>query len=177
MHGFLADVIVAVHLVYVGYVVLGQLAIMAGVLLKWQWVRNPALRWSHLAMICIVAAEAMVDFECPLTTWERHLRKAEWQEPLPAMMVVKYLGVVDCPMGPGPLLAATVQGCSRELLDRAPEMAGTFVGRLLDGFLFPDCDWGEVFPIYYGFAALVIAFFILAPPRTRPNAKKSGAET
>src|SRR5207244_2554023 len=80
MYTFLADAIVAVHLVYVGYVVLGQLAIMAGVLMKWHWIRNPAFRWSHLAMICIVAAEAIVNFECPLTTWERHLRKVEWQE-------------------------------------------------------------------------------------------------
>jgi hypothetical protein len=170
MYGFLADLIVAVHLVYVGYVVIGQLAIMAGVFLKWHWVRNPAFRWSHLAMICIVAGEALLNFECPLTTWERDLRKAQWQAPLPAMMVVKSLGVISSPLGDGPLLAATALQ-----YDRAPELAGTFLGRLLDGIVFPGCDWGEVFPIYYGFAGLVIAFFILAPPRGKKKGPHSGS--
>src|SRR5438445_1207047 len=106
MYGFLADVLVAIHLAYVGYVVIGQLAIMAGVLLKWHWVRNLAFRWSHLAMICIVAVEALADFECPLTTGERDLRKAIWEKPLPAMMVVKSVGAMGSLLGQGPLLVA-----------------------------------------------------------------------
>jgi hypothetical protein len=168
MYGILADVIVAVHLAYVGYVVFGQLAIMVGVLLRWQWVRNPAFRWSHLIMICVVAVEALANFECPLTTWERDLRKAAWEEHLPAVFAAKSVAVLGSPVGQGPLLAASAVSTAAALEDEhLPEMAGTFVGRIMDGLLFPDCQWGEAFPIYYGFAALVIAFFILAPPRSR----------
>ena len=70
----LADVVVAVHMAYVSFVVFGQLAIFLGVLLRWQWIRNPWFRWVHLAMITIVAVEAVLDITCPLTTWEYNLR-------------------------------------------------------------------------------------------------------
>jgi hypothetical protein len=73
-YGLLADVVVALHLAYVGFVVFGQLAIFLGVLLRWQWIRNPWFRWVHLAMITIVAVEAILDITCPLTTWEYNLR-------------------------------------------------------------------------------------------------------
>lgn len=72
----LADFIVAIHLAYVSYVVLGQLAILVGWPLHWRWIRNPWFRTTHLIMIVVVAVEAMVEFECPLTTWELSLRAA-----------------------------------------------------------------------------------------------------
>src|SRR4051794_18630119 len=73
-----ADAISLVHLAYVSIVVFGQLAIMIGWPLGWRWIRNPWFRSIHLVMILIVAVEATVDFECPLTTWELRLReKAE----------------------------------------------------------------------------------------------------
>ena len=73
-YGFLADVLVGVHVGYVGYVVLGQLAVWLGLALRWRWVRNPWFRWTHLAMILVVAAESAAGIECPLTRWERDLR-------------------------------------------------------------------------------------------------------
>jgi hypothetical protein len=76
----LADLVAALHLVFVLYVIVAQLVIIAGALAGWTWVRNPWFRISHLAMIAVVAAESIVDFECPLTTWERMLRKAGGQE-------------------------------------------------------------------------------------------------
>ena len=66
----LADIIVAIHFAYVSYVVVGELLIILGILLKWQWIRNFWFRVSHLAMIVVVALEAVVGFRCPLTTWE-----------------------------------------------------------------------------------------------------------
>jgi uncharacterized protein DUF2784 len=75
IYGFLADLIVIIHFLYVAYVVVGQLAIFAGVLLKWQWIRNPWFRWTHLVMICIVAVESIFDFRCPLTDWQVDLEK------------------------------------------------------------------------------------------------------
>jgi hypothetical protein len=74
-YGILADAIVAVHVAYVGYVVLGQLAIWLGLLLRWRWVRNPYFRWTHLVMMTIVGLEAALNIECPLTRWERSLRE------------------------------------------------------------------------------------------------------
>src|SRR5262245_48484419 len=70
----LADVVVAVHVAYVAFVVVGQLLILAGVARGWRWVRNPWFRLAHLAAILIVAAEALLDIDCPLTIWEHQLR-------------------------------------------------------------------------------------------------------
>ena len=69
-----ADVLVAIHLAYVGYVVLGQLAIILAAPFKWQWARNPWFRFSHLLAIGIVAYEALYHLRCPLTVWEEQLR-------------------------------------------------------------------------------------------------------
>src|SRR5262249_42624786 len=80
MHLALADTVAAVHLLFVLYVIFAQLAIIVGVFARWSWVRNPWFRVSHLLMIGIVALESMIDFECPLTTWENALRRAAGQE-------------------------------------------------------------------------------------------------
>jgi len=69
-YGFLSDLVVFVHFFYVTYVVVGQLAIFAGIALKWQWIRNPWFRWTHLIMISIVALESIYNFRCPLTDWQ-----------------------------------------------------------------------------------------------------------
>jgi hypothetical protein len=79
LYGVLADVVVALHLAYVSFVVFGQVAILLGVLLRWRWVRNPWFRWIHLGMITIVAIEAILDITCPLTTWEYNLRELAGQ--------------------------------------------------------------------------------------------------
>jgi len=78
-YGYLADAVVAFHLGYVSYVVLGQLIIWIGLLFKWSWVRNPWFRWTHMLAIGIVALEAVFNFTCPLTTWESALRRMAGQ--------------------------------------------------------------------------------------------------
>src|SRR5262245_18139452 len=78
--GYLADLIVAFHSAYVGYVVFGFLAILVGAALGWKWVGNRWFRCSHLVMITIVAVEAIFGWECPLTTWEAQLRQAAGQQ-------------------------------------------------------------------------------------------------
>ena len=75
-YAFLADVVVAVHVAYVGFVLFGLLAIVAGMVLRWQWVRNRWFRSIHLLMITIVAVEAIFNITCPLTLWENALRHA-----------------------------------------------------------------------------------------------------
>src|SRR3990170_7574289 len=69
-----ADVLVAAHVGYVGFVVLGQLAVVVGIARHWGWIRNPWFRVIHLFAISVVAAEAIFGLHCPWTTWERDLR-------------------------------------------------------------------------------------------------------
>ena len=75
-YSLLADLIVVLHVVYVGFVVLGQLVIVLGALLRWSWVRNFWFRTVHLSMMLVVAIEAALAIECPMTDWERSLRYA-----------------------------------------------------------------------------------------------------
>jgi hypothetical protein len=73
-YGILADLVVGIHVAYVGYVLLGQLAITIAAPLKWKWARNPWFRLTHLLAIAIVAYEAIRGLRCPLTVWEEQLR-------------------------------------------------------------------------------------------------------
>ena len=74
-YGILADLVVAIHVAYVSYVVLGQLLIILAAPMKWEWARNPWFRFSHLTAIGIVAYEALRGLRCPLTVWEEQLRE------------------------------------------------------------------------------------------------------
>ncbi|QEL15232.1 DUF2784 domain-containing protein [Limnoglobus roseus] len=74
MYGILADAMVAAHVGYVAFVLFGQLAIILGAGMKWQWVRNPWFRGLHLLAIGIVVLEEFMGWRCPLTTWEEQLR-------------------------------------------------------------------------------------------------------
>ena len=71
---FLADVIVVFHACYVGFVVFGLAAILAGLVFRWEWVRGFWFRVVHLLTIGIVTVEALLGVPCPLTTWEHALR-------------------------------------------------------------------------------------------------------
>lgn len=70
----LADLVVAVHVAYVAFVVLGLAAIFIGAAAGWKWVRNFWFRAAHLAAIAIVLFESIAGFACPLTTLENSLR-------------------------------------------------------------------------------------------------------
>jgi hypothetical protein len=69
-----ADVVLLLHLAFVGFVVLGLVLILAGRIARWSWVRNPWFRLIHLAAIIIVAAQAWLGRICPLTDIESALR-------------------------------------------------------------------------------------------------------
>ena len=70
----LADAVLAVHFVVVAFIAGGLLAIWAGALLGWRWIRVPLFRYLHLGAILFVAAEAALGMACPLTVWEDALR-------------------------------------------------------------------------------------------------------
>jgi hypothetical protein len=74
-YAILADLVVAFHVVYVAFVVLGQVGILIGLALRWRGVRNPWFRILHLIAIVIVGLEAVLGVTCPLTSWENNLRQ------------------------------------------------------------------------------------------------------
>jgi len=69
-----ADLILFVHLSYVGFVVLGLVLILLGWWRGWSWVRNPWFRLAHVVAILIVAVSAWFHLDCPLTVLENDLR-------------------------------------------------------------------------------------------------------
>ncbi|MHC4413794.1 MAG: DUF2784 domain-containing protein [Planctomycetota bacterium] len=75
----LADLIVIVHLLYIGFVVGGELAVIVGALFHWRWIRNPVFRVTHLLAILVVAINALTGVLCPLTQWESALRRRAGQ--------------------------------------------------------------------------------------------------
>jgi hypothetical protein len=76
----LADVVLAVHVAFVVFVVGGFALIVAGIARGWGWVRHPGFRWAHLAAIVVVALEAIAGVACPLTVWEDLLRRGSLGE-------------------------------------------------------------------------------------------------
>jgi hypothetical protein len=76
LYCFLANTILVVHFAYVAFVVVGIVAILVGIVLRWSWVRNFWFRAVHLLLIGIVVAESVCQINCPLTDWERDLREA-----------------------------------------------------------------------------------------------------
>jgi hypothetical protein len=70
----LADVIVAVHLLIVLFVLAGVPLVYLGVTLSWAWVRRWHWRLLHLFAIVFIATESLLGVACPLTVWEYHLR-------------------------------------------------------------------------------------------------------
>jgi len=71
-----ADAVVFVHAAYVGFVVLGLVAILIGRMFGWKWIQNFWFRAAHLVMIGVVVVESLFGITCPLTTWENSLRRA-----------------------------------------------------------------------------------------------------
>jgi hypothetical protein len=141
VYEILADFLVLIHFAYVAYVVLGQLVILIGWPLRWRWIRNPWFRISHLAMILVVAAEALVDYQCPLTTWELDLRAQIGQIPE-----------------------------NRHELPEWDVENASFMARMVWKIMFPDRSWVPYMkPGYYTFAGLVLATLILVPPRFRKS--------
>jgi hypothetical protein len=69
-----ADAVVVLHLGFVLSVLLSLVLVLVGWLAGWAWTRNFWLRVAQLLAIEIVAGQAVVGLECPLTTLEQHLR-------------------------------------------------------------------------------------------------------
>jgi hypothetical protein len=69
-----ADAVLLLHVLFVVFVVVGLLLILAGRQLSWGWVRNWWFRVIHLAAIGVVVLQAWLGVICPLTRLEMYLR-------------------------------------------------------------------------------------------------------
>ena len=77
----LADLVVVVHLAYVFFVIVGLGLILAGIVLRWRWVRGFWFRIVHFLTIAVVVFQALMGIICPLTSLEDWLRVQAGQEP------------------------------------------------------------------------------------------------
>lgn len=70
----LADMVLAVHVAIVAFVVGGLVAVIAGNVLHWRWVNGLGFRIAHLGAIAFVVAQTWLGMACPLTSLEVWLR-------------------------------------------------------------------------------------------------------
>jgi hypothetical protein len=82
-----ADSVAAVHAAYIAFVVFGFIAIIVGVAMDWQWVRNVHFRAAHLVAIVLACVEALIGASCPLTILEDRLRVLGADTPHPGSFV------------------------------------------------------------------------------------------
>ena len=76
-----ADGVLVLHAGFIAFVLFGLVAIVAGWICGWSWVRNPWFRAAHLAAIAYVVAQAWLHVVCPLTILENKLRVMGGQQP------------------------------------------------------------------------------------------------
>lgn len=89
--GVAADMVAAIHALFVAFVVFGLAAIVAGYARGWRWVRNPVFRLLHLASILFVLAETVSGIDCPLTTLENALRHCAGETSYPGQFIGYWL--------------------------------------------------------------------------------------
>lgn len=73
-YALLADLVLALHVGIVAFVVGALVLIVAGNRRGWRWVNHLWFRLAHAAAILFVIAEAWLGVTCPLTTLEMSLR-------------------------------------------------------------------------------------------------------
>jgi hypothetical protein len=71
----LSNLILILHVGIVLFIVGGLALFWIGRWRRWSWVRHGWLRLIHLALMGVVAAEALIGWQCPLTDWEAQLRE------------------------------------------------------------------------------------------------------
>ena len=70
---WLAQAVLAAHLVVIAFNVFGLVAIPLGGWLGWAWVQVRWWRWLHLASMAVVAVQAAAGQACFLTIWQARL--------------------------------------------------------------------------------------------------------
>ena len=87
LYKILADLMVAIHAAYIGFVLGAMLLIVVGAVLRWPFVRNFWFRAIHFTMIAIVVVESLFGIVCPLTTWENYFNAKAGQATYPGSFI------------------------------------------------------------------------------------------
>ena len=74
VYQIMADGVLLLHVLFVVFVLTGQLLIVLGAYQGWAWIRNRWFRIFHLGAIVIVVTQSWVSLICPLTVLEMRLR-------------------------------------------------------------------------------------------------------
>ena len=90
-YGFWADLIGVVHTLFLLFVVVGQVLILAGWGLGWAWTRNRAFRYVHLSAIAYVVVQQWLGQWCPLTIWESEMRRRAGDQGYQAGFIADWL--------------------------------------------------------------------------------------
>lgn len=72
-YGHMADIVAAIHFLYIMFVVIGQIVIIMGLFFNLAFVKSVIFRSTHLVAILIVAIQRIAGVRCPLTILENHL--------------------------------------------------------------------------------------------------------
>jgi hypothetical protein len=81
MYRALAAGVAALHFTWLAF-------IPAGGFLAWRW---PGVLWAHLPSLALSLATVTVGFACPLTNWEKGLRRRGGQDPYAGGFIDHYL--------------------------------------------------------------------------------------
>ncbi|HJR08929.1 MAG TPA: DUF2784 domain-containing protein [Pyrinomonadaceae bacterium] len=100
-YSLLADLLLAIHIAYVAYILLGLVLIWVGLWRRWNWVRSPWFRLTHFAAILIVVLELIFKTSCPLTVWELELRSLAGQTVSEATFIARLMRYLLFIMIPG----------------------------------------------------------------------------
>ena len=84
-----ADLVVVIHLLFIGFVV-------GGVFLAWRW---PRIVWVHIPVVIYGALVEFAGFTCPLTLLENNLRRRAGQAGYHDGFIAHYLVKVIYPPG------------------------------------------------------------------------------
>jgi hypothetical protein len=95
VYQLIADALLALHLAYIAFVLLGGLLVL----------RHPRLAWLHLPAVAWGALVEFMNWLCPLTTWENHFHALAGGGAYQGDFVWHYLLQVIYPAG----LTANVQ--------------------------------------------------------------------
>ncbi|MEM9256711.1 MAG: DUF2784 domain-containing protein [Pseudomonadota bacterium] len=86
-----ADAVLALHTMFVAFVVFGLVLVLLGGWRDWLWVRNRWFRGIHLLAIAVVVVQAWMGRVCFLTTWEMALRAKADQATYPGAFIAHWL--------------------------------------------------------------------------------------
>jgi len=89
-----ADAVLLLHVLFVAFVIVGLVLILAGKACHWAWIRNPWFRIAHLLAIGVVVVQSWFGAICPLTTLEMTLRVRAGDTVYPGSFVAHWLETI-----------------------------------------------------------------------------------